>query len=225
MRLLVLFIFLSSFTLGYQSYQPPNTISPQVSYHPLYEQRRNRLLGIYGVSNKTNSDATLSITGNNPQNHSLSEKLSGIGLVVGYLLNPNHRILLNLENFFKKNGFSYQTFTLNYAFTPQIPNTIKWRLLLSANAGIALANFNEGSFVVNNSAMGKLKYTGFTYGVKAGTIYQTTYGELELGIQARRLNFGEANSSIPINDVPTSTTLDLSETSSTGLFLGYNFLF
>lgn len=73
--------------------------------------------------------------------------------------------------------------------------------------------------------MGKLKYTGFTYGVKAGTIYQTTYGELELGIQARRLNFGKANSSIPINDVPTSTTLDLSETSSTGLFLGYNFLF
>ncbi|MDE5603351.1 MAG: hypothetical protein K2I71_05475 [Helicobacter sp.] len=224
MRLLLLFVFLSNFILGYQSYQSSSTISPQDSYHPLYKQRRNRLLGIYGVNNKVNSDAILNIAGS-PQNHTLSEKLSGIGLVIGYLLNPNHRILLNFENFFKKNGFSYQTFTLNYAFTPQIPNTINWRLLLSANAGIALAQFNEGSFVINDSAMGKLKYKGFTYGVKAGTIYQIPYGELEFGIQARRLNFGTKDSNIFINDVSTPTTLDLKETSSTGLFLGYNFLF
>lgn len=225
MKLLLLFVFSSSFILGYQGYQSSNIISPQASYHPLYEQRRNRLLGIYGMSNTTNSDAMLSIVGNNPQDHSLSEKFSGIGLVVGYLLNPNHRILLNFENFFKKNGFSYQTFTLNYAFTPQIPNTINWRLLLSASAGIALAQFNEGSFVVNDSAMGKLKYTGFTYGVKAGTIYKISYGELEFGIQARRLDFGAKNNNISINNISTPATLDLSETSSTGLFLGYNFLF
>ncbi|WP_104722019.1 DUF1934 domain-containing protein [Helicobacter mesocricetorum] len=224
MRLLLLFVFLSGFTLSYQSYQSSNTISPQASYHPLYEQRRNRLLGIYGMNNRVNSDATLSIAGN-PQDHSLSEKLSGIGLTTGYLLNPNHRILLNFESFFKKNGFSYQTFALNYAFTPQIPNTINWRLLLSANAGIAFAQFNEGSFVINDSAMGKLKYTGFTYGAKTGVIYQIPYGELELGIQTRRLNFGSESSSVFINNAPAATALDLSQTSSTGLFLGYNFLF
>ena len=42
---------------GYEAYQ--NTASsPQTSYHPLYEERRNRLLGVYGTFNKVESDAT-----------------------------------------------------------------------------------------------------------------------------------------------------------------------
>ncbi|KPH54799.1 hypothetical protein HPU229334_12040 [Helicobacter pullorum] len=209
---------------GYEAYQ--NTASsPQASYHPLYEERRNRLLGVYGTFNKVESDANLNISGFASQNHDLSEKPFGFGLQMGYLLSQNHRILVNFENTLKKNGFSYRSLTLGYAFTPRIPSTQKWRLLLGVNAGIAFGSFDSGSFVINDSAMGKLDYTGLTYGVKAGAIYETRFGELEFGIQSRRLDFGDESSSVIINDTPTGTNLDLSETSNTGFFFGYNFLF
>ena len=209
---------------GYEVYQ--NTASsPQTSYHPLYEERRNRLLGVYGTFNKVESDANLNISGFASQNHDLSEKPFGFGLQMGYLLSQNHRILVNFENTLKKNGFSYRSLTLGYAFTPRIPSTQKWRLLLGVNAGIAFGSFDSGSFVINDSAMGKLDYTGLTYGVKAGAIYETRFGELEFGIQSRRLDFGDESSSVIINDTPTGTNLDLSETSNTGFFFGYNFLF
>ena len=209
---------------GYEAYQ--NTASsPQASYHPLYEEQRNRLLGVYGTFNKVESDANFNISGFASQNHDLSEKPFGFGLQMGYLLSQNHRILVNFENTLKKNGFSYRSLTLGYAFTPRIPNTQKWRLLLGVNAGIAFGSFDSGSFVINDSAMGKLDYTGLTYGVKAGAIYETRFGELEFGIQSRRLDFGDESSSVIINDTPTGTNLDLSETSNTGFFFGYNFLF
>ena len=82
---------------GYEAYQ--NTASsPQASYHPLYEERRNRLLGVYGTFNKVESDANLNISGFASQNHDLSEKPFGFGLQMGYLLSQNHRILVNFEN-------------------------------------------------------------------------------------------------------------------------------
>ena len=86
---------------GYEAYQ--NTASsPQASYHPLYEERRNRLLGVYGTFNKVESDANLNISGFASQNHDLSEKPFGFGLQMGYLLSQNHRILVNFENTLKK---------------------------------------------------------------------------------------------------------------------------
>ena len=133
--------------------------------------------------------------------------------------------MLGFENTLKKNGFSYRTLTLGYSFTPRIPNTQSWRLLLGVEAGLAFGKFDSGSFVINNSAMGKLDYTGLTYGVRAGAIYEMQFGELEFGIQSKRLDFGEESSSVLINDAPTGTSLDLSDTSSTGIYFGYNFLF
>ncbi len=227
MRFLV-FLFLAVKVLnGYESYQ--ETIAPQASYqsfnHPLYEERKNRLLGVYGTFNRVESDARLNISGFDSQKHDLDEKPFGFGIKVGYLLSSNHRILLDFEHHLKKNGFSYRTMTLGYAFTPRIPNTQNWRLLLGVDMGLAFGNFDSGSFVVNESAMGKLDYTGLTYGVRAGVIYEMQFGELEFGIQSRRLDFGDENSSVLINDAQTSTNLDLSDTSSTGIFFGYSYLF
>ncbi|MDY3112803.1 MAG: hypothetical protein SOW25_00560, partial [Helicobacter sp.] len=151
-----------------QSYDnfPQENFTPTANYtkqntHPLYNARRNKLLGIYGAYNKATSDAKLNIEGAGEQSHDLDEKQYALGIQAGYLLSPLHRILANYEYNFKKNGFSYQIFTLGYAFTPQIPNTQNWRLLLGANAGLALGKFDSGSFVINDSAMGGLSYTGY----------------------------------------------------------------
>lgn len=217
-KLLVIGFLLGYFTqiLGY-AYQSQN--------HPLLEQRRNKLLGIYGSFARAESDSKLSIEGFDTQNFDLSENQLGLGIQIGYLLSSNHRILLDLGHFFKKNGFSYDIFTLGYAFTPALPNTQSWRLLLGANAGITRANFDAGSFTVNDSSLGDLSYTGFTFGVKAGLLYELEFGELEFGVQARRLNFGEKSGTLDINGTPTNTQLDLSKTSNVGVYFGYNQLF
>lgn len=199
--------------------------APQSTYHPLYEQRRNRLLGVYGSYTKTDSDADLHIAGYESQTHSLSEKQFGFGVQAGYLLSENYRILANFEHYLKKNGFSYQLLTIGFAITPKIPNTLNWRALLGFNAGLAQGKFDSGSFKIEEESMGSLDYTGFTYGVKAGAIYALQNGELEFGIQARRINFGEEASSVNIQGNETSTKLDLSQTSSVGVYMGYNFLF
>ncbi|MCI7047370.1 hypothetical protein [Helicobacter sp.] len=222
MRFFVFLFLMVEILVSYEVYQG---IAPQSTYHSLYETRKNRLLGVYGTYNKVESDANLGIVGFDSQNHDLDEKPFGFGIKAGYLLSPNHRILLGFENTLKKNGFSYRTLTLGYSFTPQIPNTQSWRLLLGVEAGLAFGKFDSGSFVINNSAMGKLDYTGLTYGVRAGAIYEMQFGELEFGIQSKRLDFGEESSSVLINDAPTGTSLDLSDTSSTGIYFGYNFLF
>ncbi|CAM2814475.1 hypothetical protein [Helicobacter burdigaliensis] len=193
--------------------------------HPLLEQRKKRLLGVYGMGNIVESDAKLSIEGFATQKHDLEERPLGFGLQAGYLLSENHRILLGYEKSLKKNGFAYTSATLGYAFTPRLPNTSRWRALLGANAGLAFGKFDRGSFVVNNSAMDELSYTGITYGVRLGAIYESNYGELEFGVQSKRLDFGEEASNVLINDTRTGTKLDLSETSSTGFFFGYNYLF
>lgn len=227
-RFLVFLLLAVEVLVAYEAYQGAAS-APQVSYqstnHPLYEERKNRLLGVYGTFNKVESDANLGISGFDSQRHDLDEKPFGFGIKAGYLLSPNHRILLGFEHNLKKNGFSYRTLTLGYAFTPRIPNTQNWRLLLGVDAGLAFGSFDSGSFVINESAMGKLDYTGITYGVRAGAIYEMPFGELEFGIQSRRLDFGDESSSVLINDTPTSTNLDLSDTSSTGIFFGYNYLF
>lgn len=223
-RGLLLLVCLMSFGLGYDE-RSGEYYAPQSTYHPLYEERRNRLLGIYGSYSKSDSDADLHIAGYESQTHSLSEKQFGFGVQAGYLLSENHRILANFEHHLKKNGFSYQVLTLGFAWTPKIPNTTDWRALLGLNAGLAQAKFDSGSFVIAESAMGSLDYMGFTYGVKAGAIYALGNGELELGIQARRLNFGEEKSSVNINGTESATKLDLSQTSSIDVYVGYNFLF
>ncbi|TLD80339.1 hypothetical protein LS70_009160 [Helicobacter sp. MIT 11-5569] len=224
LKIFIVFIFLS--TLGF-AWQPnnPNPYYSQNDEHPLYTQRKNRLLGVYGTYNKTKSDATLSISGFETQDHSLSEKQFGVGIQIGYLLNANNRILANFEHHLKENGFSYQLLTLGYAFTPQLPNSRNWRLLLGVNAGIALGKFDSGGFVINDSALEKLSYTGLTYGVKGGLIRTFNNGELEFGVQARRLDFGEENGNLDLNGNPSSVNLDLSKTSAIGVYLGYNILF
>lgn len=83
--------------------------------------------------------------------------------------------------------------------------------------GLTQAKFDSGAFVINDISMDSLEFMGFTYGVKAGAIYQLENGELEFGIQARRLNFGEEESQ--------NIKLDLGETSSINVQMGYNFLF
>ncbi|MBX7490827.1 hypothetical protein [Helicobacter turcicus] len=220
----LLFIFLSTITFAWQP-SSPNPYHSQNDEHPLYTERKKRLLGVYGTYNKAKSDATLSISGFETQNHSLSEKQLGVGIQFGYLLNSNNRILANFEHHLKQNGFSYQLLMLGYAFTPQLPNSRNWRLLLGVNAGLALGKFDSGSFVVNDSALEKLSYTGLTYGIKGGLIRTFSNSELEFGIQARRLNFGEKGSNIALNGNPSSANLDLSETSTLGVYLGYNILF
>ncbi|PZT48093.1 hypothetical protein B6S12_05520 [Helicobacter valdiviensis] len=209
-----------------QSQNPQTSIQTNnTQNHPLLEQRKKRLLGVYGMGNIVESDAKLSIEGFATQTHNLEERPLGFGLQAGYLLNENHRIILGYEKSLKKNGFAYTSATLGYAFTPRLPNTSRWRALLGANAGLAFGKFDRGSFVVNNSAMDELSYTGITYGIKLGAIYESNYGELEFGVQSKRLDFGEEASKVLINDTQTGTKLDLSQTSSTGFFFGYNYLF
>ncbi|WP_299549198.1 hypothetical protein [uncultured Helicobacter sp.] len=221
LRIFAGFVFLSTLTFAWQ----PNPYHSQSDEHPLYTERKNRLLGVYSTYNKAKSDAKLSISGFETQNHNLSEKQFGIGIVFGYLLDSNNRLLASFEHHFKQNGFSYQLLTLGYAFTPKLPNSTQWRLILGVNAGLALGKFESGSFVINDSALDKLSYTGLTYGVKGGFIRTFHSGELEFGLQARRLDFGEESGSLTLNNNPSSANLDLSETSSLGFYLGYNFLF
>ena len=79
--------------------------------------------------------------------------------------------------------------------------------------------------MINDSAVEKLSYTGITYGVKAGLIRTFASGELEFGVQARRLDFGEESGAVAINGNPSSVNLDLSKTSAIGVYMGYNILF
>ncbi|WP_297814160.1 hypothetical protein [uncultured Helicobacter sp.] len=224
-RILLLLVWVASLGFGYEEAASGGYYAPQSTYHPLYEQRRNRLLGVYGSYSKSDSDADLHITGYESQVHSLSEKQFGFGVQVGYLLSENHRILASFEHYLKKNGFSYQVLTLGYALTPKIPNTTNWRALFGINAGLTQAKFDSGSFKIGEDSMDSLDYMGFTYGVKAGAIYALQNGELEFGIQARRLNFGEEESQVNIQGNETPTKLNLSQTSSINLYMGYNFLF
>ncbi len=213
-RILLLIIFVVSVGLSYEErgegYYTNN-------YHPLYQERRNRLLGVYGSYSKSSADAEITLAGFPAVTNSVSEKQFGFGVQVGYLLSENHRILANFEHYLKKNGFFYRTLTLGYAITPKIPNTTNWRALLGINMGLTQAKFDSGAFVINDISMDSLEFMGFTYGVKAGAIYQLENGELEFGIQARRLNFGEEESQ--------NIKLDLGETSSINVQMGYNFLF
>ena len=224
LRVFLFFVFLSSLTFAWQP-SNPNPYHSQENEHPLYLERKKRLLGVYGSYNKADSDARLNISGFEAQNHNLNEKQFGIGIQFGYLLDANNRLSANFEHHLKRNGFSYQLLTFGYAFTPQLPNSINWRLLLGVNAGIALGEFDSGSFVVNDSALEKLSYTGLTYGIKGGFIRAFNAGELEFGVQARRLDFGEESSALTLNGNPSSANLDLSKTSSIGVYLGYNILF
>ncbi|MCI5969408.1 hypothetical protein [Helicobacter sp.] len=217
-------LFLSTLSFAWQL-SNPNPHYSQSDEHPLYTKRKKRLLGVYGTYNKAKSDATLSISGFEAQKHNLSEKQFGVGIQIGYLLDSNNRVLASLEHHSKQNGFSYQLLTLGYAFTPQLPNNTNWRLLLGVNAGVTLGKFDSGSFVINESALEKLSYIGLTYGVKGGLIRTFHSGELEFGVQTRRLDFGEENSHLEVNGNPSSAHLDLSKTSSLGVYLGYNFLF
>lgn len=223
-KMLMVFIFFS--TLGF-TWKPsnPNPNYSKHNEHPLYTERKKRLLGVYSTYSKARSNATLDISGFQTQEHHLSEKQFGIGIQFGYLLDSHNRILTNLEHHLKKNGFSYQLLTLGYAFTPQLPNSRNWRLLLGVNTGIALGQFDNGSFVINGSALEKLSYTGFTYGVKSGLIRTFRNGELELGVQTRRLNFGQERGNLNLNDNPSSINLNLNKTAATGVYLGYNILF
>ncbi len=207
-------IFSFGFAYGEQS---GGYYAPKSTYHPLYEQRRNRLLGVYGSYAKSNSDAEITLAGFPSTEHSLSEKQFGFGVQVGYLLSENYRVLANFEHYLKKNGFSYQLLTFGFALTPKIPNTTDWRALFGVNAGLLQGKFDSGSFVVNDIAMDSLDFLGFTYGVKAGLIYELESGEIEFGIQARRLNFGEEENH--------NIKLDLGKTSSINVSMGYNFLF
>lgn len=192
--------------------------------HPLYEERRNKLLGIYGSYAKADSDSKMNI-GGIKQDHNLKENHTSFGIQGGYLFSENHRILLDFAYYLKKNGFSYDTFTLGYAFTPKLPTFENWRAIFGVNAGFAMAKFSKGSFQVGESSMGELNYSGITYGVKAGLLYELPYGELEFGIAARRLDFGEESDSVLVNDAPTPTSLDLSKTSNLSWYFGYNHLF
>ena len=221
-KILVFFIFFSTLAFAWQPSNPNPNYSQE---HPLYKERKNRLLGVYGTFDKAQSDATLNISGFNAQTHNLDEKQFGIGIQLGYLMDANNRLLVNLEHHFKEHGFSYQLLTLGYAFTPQLPNSTNWRLLLGINAGLALGKFDSGGFVINNSAVEKLSYTGVTYGAKAGFIRTFSSGELEFGMQARRLNFGEESGAVSINGNPSRVNLDLSKTSAIGFYMGYNILF
>lgn len=222
-RFLLLLVCVVSFGFGYG--ERNGVYASQSNTHPLYEERRNRLLGIYGIYNLSDSDAELHVAGYESQTHKLSEKQFGFGVQGGYLLNENHRILANFEYNLKKNGFSYQTLTLGYAFTPRVPNTTNWRGLLGVNAGLVKAKFDSGSFVIGDSSMGSLDFTGFTYGVKAGAIYEMGNSELEFAVSANRLNLGEEEDNIEVNGSPTNTKLDLGQTSNISFSVGYNFLF
>ncbi|WDL74570.1 hypothetical protein IP360_06985 [Helicobacter winghamensis] len=224
LKVFLSFLFLSTLSFAWQP-SNPNPYYSQSDEHPLYTERKKRLLGIYGTYNRAKSDATLSISGFEAQKHNLSEKQFGVGIQIGYLLDSNNRVLANFEYHLKQNGFSYQLLTLGYAFTPQLPNSTNWRLLLGVNAGLALGKFDSGSFVINDSALEKLSYTGLTYGVKGGLIRTFNSGELEFGVQARRLDFGEESGSLTLNNNPSSANLDLSKTSNLGVYLGYNLLF
>ncbi|MDA3967539.1 MULTISPECIES: hypothetical protein [Helicobacter] len=195
------------------------------SYSPLYTDRKNKLVGVYSMVGRVSSDSTLSIEGFESQKHSLKETPIGFGVQVGYLLSENHRLLLNYEQFLKKHGFSHQLLTLGYAITPLVPNTQNLRLLLGLNVGVVMASFDSGSFTINDSSMGGLDFMGTTYGVKGGFLYNTGAGEIEFGIQARKLDLGVESGEIAVNNAPTKSSLDLSDTSSTNFFLGYNFLF
>ncbi len=215
-------LFLTSLNAAQQGLPNSNYTNAQ---HPLLQERKKILLGVYGSYDKAESDADLEVAGFEPQTHNLSEKQLGLGIQIGYLLSENHRILANLEHHFKEHGFSYELLTIAYALTPRIPNTMNWRLLLSANAGITYGHFDSGSFVINDNSLSSLSYLGFTYGVKAGLIRSFQNGELEFGVQARRLNFGEENGSLMINDTPNNVMLDLGKTSMLGFYVGYNYLF
>ena len=192
--------------------------------HPLYEERRNKLLGIYGSYTKEDADSKINLDGQS-QTHGLDEKHMGFGIQAGYLLNENHRILLDFAYHLKKNGFAYSTFTIGYAFTPKLPTFDNWRAIFGVNAGLAMAKFSQGSFNIGGSSMGDLTFNGVTYGVKAGLLYALPYGELEFGIAARRLDFGDESDTLMIEDKPINANLDLSITSSLGAYFGYNYLF
>ena len=195
------------------------------SYNPLYTDRKNKLVGVYSMLSKVSSDSVLNIEGSETQNHSLKETPIGFGVQFGYLLSDNHRLLLNYEQFLKQHGFSHQLLTIGYAITPLVPNTQNLRLLLGINIGVVMANFDSDSFTINGSSMGGLDFIGATYGVRGGFLYNMGAGEIEFGIQARKLDLGTESSEITINNAPTKSSLNLSDTSSTSLFLGYNFLF
>lgn len=217
-----LFIFIILFNFTYANYQDQ---SSNQSYHPLYLERKNKLIGAYAMVSRIGADSVLTMQGLEAQNHSLKETPVGFGIQFGHLFSKNHRITFNYEQFLRQHGFSHQLFTIGYSITPLIPNTQNLRLLLGINAGVALAKFSSGSFNVNDNPMGKLNYIGLTYGVKGGLIHETSAGEIEFGIQSRRIQLGEQSSELIINNTPTKTTLNLDDTSSTNMFLGYNLLF
>ncbi|MDE5591768.1 MAG: hypothetical protein K2I63_02255 [Helicobacter sp.] len=195
--------------------------TPSEDFHPLYEQRRNRLLGIHTTMHKIKHDKMLNAI--YPKEHISNEEIPNFTIITGYL--PNHRFLFNFEDSFKKNGFAYKTFNIGYIFTPGIPGMPRWKLLLGANAGMVLGRFEERNPIIGNGSLDKFKYKGLIYGVKLGGIYRITHGELEFGIQKRRLNFDSEDNGLFINDTPSFTTLSIDRTSNTGLFFGYNFLF
>lgn len=203
---------------GYSSYGSQNTG---------YEKRRNILLGVQGSYARTSDDAKLDISGADSQTHSLKEHHPGLGLRAGYIISEKHRILMELTHYFKQNGFSYDTLTLGYAFTPAIPNMPRWRALLGAEAGFAFANFDSNNFNIEGGSMGGLKYNGITYGVRAGAIYELPNGsEIEGGFFARRMNLGSANSAITTeNGDNLRADLDLSGSVTYGIYFAYNYLF
>lgn len=223
LRYCLLCIILPSLCLAWKL-QNPNPYYTLKNEPTLYYTFKH-LFGVYGTYNKAKSHAILAINGFDPQEHSLDEKQFGFGIQFGYLLDFNNRILGNLEHNLKHNGFSYQLLTIGYSFTPQLPNQTHWRLALGINAGLALGKFDHGSFVVNNSALEKLSYWGLTYGVKGGFIHTLSKGELEFGLQARRLDFGKKDGNLMLNGSLSPTSLNLSRTSNVGFYLGYNVFF
>ena len=66
---------------------------------------------------------------------------------------------------------------------------------------------------------------GFAEGVKAGLCRTFASWELEFGVRARRLDFGEESGAVAINGNLSSVNLDLSKTSAIGVYMGYNILF
>ena len=72
-KILVFFIFFSTLAFAWQP-SNPNPNYSQDNEHPLYKERKNRLLGVYGTFDKAQSDATLNISGFNAQTHNLDEK-------------------------------------------------------------------------------------------------------------------------------------------------------
>ena len=62
-------------------------------------------------------------------------------------------------------------------------------------------------------------------GNNGGDGYVLAKGELEFGLQARRLNFGKESGVVGINGNVSNVNLDLSKTHSISGYLGYNFFF